>query len=125
DLRCTRILDVGCGKGAIGFLLRQHTGGEDAHLVGVDVYPPYLDFCRRFNIYDELISGDVTALDLARFDVVLACEVVAHIPRPRSDRLLDRLEELASDRIIITTPNGPDYREAIAGIQSEARVSVW
>ena len=125
NLSGKRILDVGCGRGAIGFLLRQHQGGDAAHIVGVDVHPPYLEFCRRFNLYDELILGTAQAVDLGRFDIVLACEVLAHIDRPTGDDLLDRLERLTVDRIIVTSPNGPDLRGPIDGIPGEARVSVW
>src|SRR4051794_10836031 len=52
NLSGKRILDVGCGRGGMGYLLRTHSGGATAHIVGVDVYAPYLDFSRRFALYD-------------------------------------------------------------------------
>jgi 2-polyprenyl-3-methyl-5-hydroxy-6-metoxy-1,4-benzoquinol methylase len=106
-------------------MLRQAPGGEDAVIVGAELHPPYLEFCRRFAIYDELLAGDVTSLDLEPFDVVVASEVLEHIERPASDRLLDRLEELATELVIVSTPNGPDLRPPIGDVESEAHVSVW
>jgi 2-polyprenyl-3-methyl-5-hydroxy-6-metoxy-1,4-benzoquinol methylase len=125
NLSGKRVLDVGCGMGSIGFMLRQAPGGTDAWLTGADIYQPYLDFCRRFSIYDELLAGDVTRLDLEPFDVVVATDVLEHIERPAVDRLLARLEELATELVIVSTPNGPDLRPPVGDVESEAHVSVW
>jgi len=120
-----RVLDVGCGTGSIGFFLRQSPGGSDAWITGTDIHGPYLDFCRRFNIYDELVASDAAELDMEPFDVVVASELLEHIPRPAADHVLERLEGLAEDCIIVTTPNGPDLRPPIGEVESEAHVSVW
>jgi hypothetical protein len=58
--------------------LRQAPGGTDAWITAADIYEPYLDFCRRVSIYDELLAGDVTRLDLEPLDVVVATEVLEH-----------------------------------------------
>lgn len=126
DLRGRRVLDAGCGMGAIGYLLRQCAGGLEAFLVGVDIHAPYLDFCARFNVYDELVHGDLAdAAFSGPFDVVIATEVLEHMPKARAEMVLERLEGLAKERIIVSTPNGSDLRHAVDGVQSEAHLSVW
>jgi SAM-dependent methyltransferase len=125
NLAGKRILDVGCGRGGIGYLLRTHPGGTDAEIVGVDVHEPYLDFCRRFRIYDELIHADASTYDFDQFNIVIACEVLEHLDQERSLLLLKRLESIASELVLVSTPNGPYLRGAVDGVDSEAHLSVW
>jgi predicted TPR repeat methyltransferase len=125
DLTGKRILDVGCGRGGVGYLLRTHPGGADAHIVGIDIHEPYLAFCRRFSIYDELIQGNAADYEFESFDVVTACEVLEHIEPTSSLRLLERLESLTAETLVISAPNGAYLRGAIDGVESEAHLSVW
>jgi len=125
NLRGKRVLDVGCGRGGIGYLLRTQPGGEAAHIVGVDIHKPYLEFCTRFGLYDELIHGDAATHSFGQFDIVTACEVVEHIQAEKSAALLDRLEQIANERIIVSTPNGDALRGPMGGVESEAHVSTW
>jgi len=88
------------GRGGIGFLLRTQPGGDSAHIVGVDVHEPYLEFCARFGLYDELIHGDAATISFGQFDVVTAREVVEHIKAAKSAALLDQLKQIAKERIM-------------------------
>ncbi|HXD18651.1 MAG TPA: tetratricopeptide repeat protein [Vicinamibacterales bacterium] len=51
------VLDVGCGTGLCGPLLRQYA----ARLVGVDLSAKMLDQARERGVYDELVKGELTA----------------------------------------------------------------
>jgi SAM-dependent methyltransferase len=124
-----RILDVGCGQGGIGFLLRRLPGGDKAYIIGVDSWPPYTAFCRRFSIYDEIWTCDIK--DYLQFhcqrpiDIVIAAEVLEHIDKRTGEWILNMLEEITQELIIITTPNGPDLRGEVGGVPTEAHISVW
>lgn len=120
-----RVLDVGCGIGGIGFLLRRLPGGDEAHLVGVDGWEPYLEFARRFNIYDELHLVDLASYSPEPFDIILAVEVLEHLEKEQGLRLLDRLEHAAREILLVTTPNGDDKRGPVANVPLEAHRSVW
>jgi 2-polyprenyl-3-methyl-5-hydroxy-6-metoxy-1,4-benzoquinol methylase len=120
-----RVLDVGCGRGGIGYLLRTHPGGTTAYIVGVDIHEPYIEFSARFALYDELILGDAVELALEEFDVVLACEVLEHIEAVRSHLLLAKLEGITRERLIVSTPNGNYLRGPVDGVISEAHLSIW
>lgn len=39
----TRVLDLGCGKGAVAIAIAQELGW---HVVGVDLFPPFIEHCR-------------------------------------------------------------------------------
>ncbi|MCO6187306.1 tetratricopeptide repeat protein [Rhizobium sp. L1K21] len=72
-----RILDIGCGTGLVGGLLRDRA----AQLVGIDLSEAMLSVARQKSLYDTLIRDDlasflsVTAL---RFDAVAAAAVLIH-----------------------------------------------
>ena len=71
-----RLLDVGCGTG--GTLERL---GPFGCAVGLDLEPLALQFCRERG-HAALVRGSATALPFAdrSFDVVLALDVLEHIP---------------------------------------------
>ena len=116
---------MGCGKGSLGLLLRQAPGGLRAHLTGAEIFQPNIDFVRRFNLYDEILEGDITQQDeWPEFDVVVACEILEHLPRDAAEQLLGRLEGQAQT-VIVSTPNGRDLRGPIGGNPAEAHLSVW
>ncbi|MDR7550687.1 MAG: class I SAM-dependent methyltransferase [Armatimonadota bacterium] len=120
-----RVLDVGCGTGGIGFLLRRLPGGNDAYIVGVDGWEPYLEFVRRFNIYDEVHLADLANWTPEPFDIILAVEVLEHLEKEQGLRLLDRLEHAAREVLLVTTPNGDDRRGPVADVPLEAHRSTW
>jgi hypothetical protein len=54
------------------------------------------------------LIGDVMTHDFGdrRFDVVIANELIEHLDKWAGWKLLERLEQIASRLIIVTTPNG-------------------
>jgi 2-polyprenyl-3-methyl-5-hydroxy-6-metoxy-1,4-benzoquinol methylase len=125
NLSGMRVLDLGCGKGSLGLLLRQAPGGLHAHLTGAEIFQPNIDFVRRFNLYDEIFEGDISTKDQwPDFDVVVACEILEHLPREAAEQLLARIEE-HTQTVIVSTPNGRDLRGPIGGNPAEAHLSVW
>ena len=50
------VLDAGCGTGLCGPLLRRYA----RKLVGVDLSPVMLDRARRLNVYDALVTAELT-----------------------------------------------------------------
>src|SRR5438067_3051164 len=72
-----RILDAGCGTGALLEALRAEPGRET---VGLDFAEAALQFCRERG-YDRLVRGDLTALPFAgaQFHAVTALDVIEHV----------------------------------------------
>lgn len=100
------LIDLGCGRGIIGALVRIYRNPK--RLVGVDTFPNYLDFCRKYGWYDEIYSYDLRNLPFPlsdkEFEVATCVEVIEHLPKCCGENLLNELERLAN-LIIITTPN--------------------
>lgn len=93
-----RILDVGCGQGELGHVLKQ----RGHYVVGVDWSPP------RFEL-DAFVQADV-ALGLpsaipGKFDVILLADVLEHMAEPL--KLLEDTKERLQPggRLLVSLPN--------------------
>jgi len=99
------ILDVGCGRGIIGALLRIYRDPE--RVIGIDSFRPSIDFVRKLGVYDEVIEQDITKapipFDDKSFDLVLCLEVIEHLEKKEGLKLLDELTRVGK-RVIISTP---------------------
>ena len=71
-----KVLDVGCGSGA----LLDELAASRAEVWGMDVSPLALDFC-RLRGHERLVLGDATKLPFkdGEFDVVTAIGVIEHL----------------------------------------------
>lgn len=101
-----RLLDVGCGNNSP--LLRFSRRPDYA--VGVDLHRPWLDESRRKGIHDEYVEANILELGdrfaPGQFEVVLACDVLEHLTPDDGAVLLDLMESIASERVVVLTPNG-------------------
>ena len=98
-----RILEIGCGKGAILENLR--VAGYQCH--GIDIDPDALSECREThpNISVGLGSGESLPFEGNRFDVVLSFDVFEHIRD--SDRHIAEVRRVLDVRgqYLLQTPN--------------------
>jgi SAM-dependent methyltransferase len=103
----TRVLEVGVGEGEVMGRLRDRF--PDATMIGLDLPDPELaSDWRRADI--SCLFGDGTALPFPddAFDLVLAIEVLEHVPGP--DAALRELARVCSDRLITSVPFEPIWR---------------
>ena len=82
-----RVLDVGCGTGLLRRLL---DGVAWSEYVGVDLSETAIETARTGPTdRSRFVVGDVMTLDLGRFDIIVANEVLYYAPEPRA--FLDQL----------------------------------
>jgi 2-polyprenyl-3-methyl-5-hydroxy-6-metoxy-1,4-benzoquinol methylase len=98
-----RVLDVGCGAGAVGPGLRA-AGAQ--RLTGIELVPEAAALARAH--YDEVVEGRVEdALDLIEgpFDTVLCLDVLEHLVDPGA--VLTALRDVAAPggRLQVSVPN--------------------
>jgi predicted TPR repeat methyltransferase len=131
------ILDLGCGTGLAGRLLR----GMARRLVGVDLSPEMVERARRRRLYDELQVAEITAWlggDAGgRFDVIAACDALIYfgdlgqVVVPAARRLTPgglvafTVERSATGPFRLTDSGRyAHHREHLAGVASDAGLSV-
>lgn len=113
------VLDLGCGVGAYGALIRRYVY-PSPYLIGVDGWQPYLgsEMCR---LYDELICTDIAdVVDRKlrlRFDTVLCMDVIEHFEMGDARRLSDWL--LVQPVAYLSTPLWNFKQGAVDGNERE------
>ncbi len=90
-------IDLGCGAGDGGVLIRSHTD----HLVGVDLDTSALAEAYRKGVYDELYVGDMRTFPLGSADSIFMFDTIEHISKAEGYQLLDKI---GNRFIMITTP---------------------
>ncbi len=102
-----RVLDFGCGDGALAGVLRSRLG---LSVTGVDTSEKGLELARQmfadrgWEGEFRLIAGYDTGLDTAAFDVVVCSEVIEHVDDPVALLAEVRRVLAPGGRAIVTTP---------------------
>ena len=100
------LLDVGCGNNSP----LSRFARRPAFSVGVDLYRPWLEESRRKGIHDEYVEANILEIgerfEPGQFQVVLACDVLEHLVPADGATLLTLMETIASDCVVVLTPNG-------------------
>jgi SAM-dependent methyltransferase len=92
-------IDLGCGVGRWGSIIRPHT----EYLVGVDIDPKRLRLAKETGYYDEVIEQDIRYYSIPLdADSVIMIEVIEHLTRDEGFDLLDKLYLVPF--VLITTP---------------------
>jgi len=99
-----RVLDVGCGTGALLNELREKAD----YVVGVDISSEALDFC-RLQGHENLVKADGASLPFKdeEFDIITAIGVIEHISDDK--RFLSELQRVLKKhgRLILLTSSFP------------------
>jgi len=114
------VLDVGCGGGLYGFLLRDLWSQTAAYqkfpdrkgfkyLVGLDIKKELVKSKIITEVYDEFVVSSAHKLPFIdnSFNTILCVEVIEHLIKSQAIKLLDEMDRVASKQIIISTPRDP------------------
>jgi len=119
------LLDLGCGKES----LLKHFSNKINYSVGVDNYAPYIEESRRKGIHKNYVQGDVLqvlkSLDDKSFSIVVALDLVEHLPKNLGWELIRQMERVAKHKIIIYTPNGFVPQNEFDGNIQQTHLSGW
>ncbi len=125
DIKKKTVLDVGCGRGLNGSLIRATRDWSGATLIGMDINKGCLDFCRYFNIYDKLIRANLPKLPYKdkSVDFLICTEVIEHLKKKDGLFLLKEIDRVCRQRAIVSTPNL--FFDTLHGEKEDEHKSVW
>ncbi len=106
------LLDVGCAQGNITRkLIDLGPKLQDAYLVGVDIWPPYL--VEASKVYHDVVRCDVRKLPFrsSSFDIVIATDIVEHVEKTEGYAMLEAVEHLAMRQVFLYTTVGYNAKE--------------
>jgi len=131
-------LDVGCGFGKWGNLLTTNywetenpKKDERPFIVGCDGYLPNVEMARNNSCYSEVkhIHFPPLPFDDLSFDTILMIEIIEHLEIEEGLFLIKESKRVTRNRVILSTPGYPDYREAhetITGLNPlDSHKSYW
>lgn len=114
NLEGTSFLDVGCGHGKWGYLLKKYRWSKTARveITGIDLFEPHILALEREGTYDRLLTASATELPFPdkSFDSAVACEVLEHLSQADGPRLISELQRVCRRSFVVTTPNFPCLR---------------
>jgi 2-polyprenyl-3-methyl-5-hydroxy-6-metoxy-1,4-benzoquinol methylase len=129
------ILDIGCGFGKWGFLIRdtfdvmvsQNFKKNDwkTNITAVEPFPKCITTIQK-EIYNKIIAKDVFDVvdELGSYDLVIMGDVIEHFDKDKAYVILDKLLK-HTDNILISTPLGFMPQGAWAGNEKEIHKSGW
>lgn len=103
DFKATRIIDVGCGTGALLEALRE----RGCEVFGLEYSEAALAYCRsrRLTVAKFDLERDAF-IDNRTFDVAVSMEVAEHLPKRVADRYVDLLARLSPVIVFTAAPPG-------------------
>ena len=110
DLQGARILDAGCGTGALAVELAR----RGAHVVAIDLSPTLVRLARERLPQDlhggtlEFVAGDMLSITYGQFDHVVAMDSMIHYERHDMVQALAGLAERTTHSVLFTfAPSNP------------------
>jgi hypothetical protein len=98
-------MDVGCHEGDSMSLLKRQSGFR---AIGVDIYEPALRVAQTRGTHDAYVLCDARQLPFSTgsVEVILCMETLEHVNKTDGLQMLQDFEEIATRKIILSTPVG-------------------
>jgi SAM-dependent methyltransferase len=129
-----RILDVGCGFGKYGVLLREYLDVWHQRVLpdewqvtldGIEAFPTYRNPIHDF-VYDAVHYGDAKQIlrELGEYDLILLADVIEHFEKEQAVRLINECFS-HSPVVLVSTPREFYEQPAINNNPYEAHLHLW
>ncbi|MFF4292090.1 class I SAM-dependent methyltransferase [Streptomyces vinaceus] len=125
EIQPQTVIDVGAGSGTYAEAVRARSPWK-GRWTAVEVWEPYVSRFGLDGLYDAVVVADACQLDewFYRADLVIAGDVLEHMPRADAIGLLDRIRAHAVN-LIVSVPVLHLEQGAVYGNPYEAHVDHW
>lgn len=138
QLQPASILDVGCGYGTYGHLIRAHVDKYPwtIRLEAVEAFPNYLDrignmpyskvYRYTWEVFYHWIGTKLILEQQKRkpYDLILLIDVIEHFDKEEGLQVIEECKSI-SRRVLISTPSDPAEQGAEYGNKYEIHKSRW
>lgn len=121
---CKTLLDLGCGyPSPIRAFSKKYFS------VGVDLFEPDIEKSKKEGIHNKYVELGV--MEIGRhfkedsFECVLASDLLEHLDKEDGERLITTMENIASKKVVIFTPNGFVSQPGYGGNPWQEHKSGW
>ena len=131
------ILDIGVGYGRWGYLCRETLDAAferykpeewSVRIEGIEIFEPYILPHQRF-LYDTIHIGNAAHIikTLGHFDIIIAGDVVEHLPKDEAWGLLKNIMQRAQKGFVLNLPLGKEWLRECPNHENkhEAHLSWW
>jgi predicted TPR repeat methyltransferase len=93
----TRFLDVGCGSGLYGKIIREVMGNE-VKIAGIEIFPDYVKQFNLKDIYNEVAIADILYISrehvrMPQFSLIIAGDVLEHLSKADAVEVVSNLKK--------------------------------
>jgi SAM-dependent methyltransferase len=99
------VLDIGSGNGGLMSVVNfDHKYTVD----GIEIFDPYIKLAKKTGVYRRIIRLDISKLNPENksYDCVLCSQLIEHLDKNESLKLIDKMGKIARRLVVIGTPNG-------------------
>lgn len=118
------VLDVGCGNDSPIGHLKKIFRSE-----GIDIYPKCIQVSKKNHYHDFYRLGDVRKLSkfykTKSFDTLVSIDVIEHLTKSESLRMISQMEKIARKKVILMTPRGYIDQGSYDGNPYQTHHSGW
>lgn len=121
------ILDLGCGRGWLTFLLSKY-----GNIVGIEPVKPVFNYAKKLFPNIKFLCGTTTNLindekAFKKYDLIVTSEVIEHVPDDEKGKFIEEISKLLNDKgfLIITTPRKDAQEEWISYMQPDQPIEDW
>lgn len=124
-IRPRTVIDIGAGSGTYAQAVRANSSWK-GRWAAVEAWEPYVARFGLDGLYDGVVVADARRLvaPFYRVDLVIAGDVLEHMPRADAVRLLDRIRTHAAN-LIVSVPVLHLDQGAVYGNLHETHVDHW
>lgn len=101
----SNLLDIGCGDGKLLYELSREISSKE--YTGVDYSERAILFARAMSPHIKFVSGNITAVNLGKFDIITLIETLEHIPLKLVGDFIKSIHShiVSNGTLVVTVPS--------------------